>query len=924
MYHQPQCQEVFWVENNDISTITEWIENQGGNVNLQDANNNQLFGVALLHKHWDLANYLLEHGANANAPVFEQAHGKRFPIQIAMEHAQWELVERMIRMGANPKVYVNHISPLFYFCKTKNIGMVNFILTLGIPDIVNYPEHNSPLKMAAILGDRDLVQILVPAGASIESKESQDGNGTSAGCMFTPIQYAAMFGHRHIVSELMNLPQCRSDLVDSNMSSSYESNIDVNEIVNSMLPYNNNGFDYPNDAGGKQNLRIDLLLLQACAKNYILQRAVFRISGTDAQIRQRSNEYLNRALLALDVIDRSTQPPPIVTPSTRGFDRIKSVQKMMFYLFCTSVATYVRNHPGMRNIGVIKDGWRAISYLGRAVSGTVDRGYFHGNRLIRINLEQTLNANWENILRTVGMLRDFITNPDHQSLRVLKSTLLYKISAHQSDCEQLSKLQNMYVCFNETDLQSNDRNRVQAILNAISATLEIITVHLSDFSSPYFHDLNFDALSQVRNHLRHINGDNNNQDVFSNRSRALRFEMLINGQNPKLMAAIIHFVQHDFAEIRKRINAYYTFVESIDVDNLQALQQRFIESTGRTAYARNTLWSYYNFLNYRRSVSSLCALLEVRDNNQNYPQEGVIHRHLRTTTDITNAHDDTNLRRWNARVRTTLGLTRTYIQSFQPSERRKINEEVKKLLPNQTDLQSTTKYSRRIQCYLRYVANIHYAITTLERIIDTNRTIQQHNDRILREVVPESSPSYELLPREEQARNDNLAREIERNTIVRYNAIEWQVAHFYEHVSNLIENQEFLDTYCEENGNTIQLLLDIEQIRNYVAHVANLSFVNEQGLAANQYQLFDLCQHAPSILEGFQKVHLKWQTLLTKLIAIVPQEKVHQITNQQGNPALVSSNSQYYGLTSKQLLGVGGAALTATIGFACYKYLKRS
>ncbi len=204
MYHQPQCQEVFWVENNDISTITEWIENQGGNVNLQDANNNQLFGVALLHKHWDLANYLLEHGANANAPVFEQAHGKRFPIQIAMEHAQWELVERMIRMGANPKVYVNHISPLFYFCKTKNIGMVNFILTLGIQNIVNYPEHNSPLKMAAILGDRDLVQILVPAGASIESKESQDGNGTSAGCMFTPIQYAAMSGHRQIVNDIDN------------------------------------------------------------------------------------------------------------------------------------------------------------------------------------------------------------------------------------------------------------------------------------------------------------------------------------------------------------------------------------------------------------------------------------------------------------------------------------------------------------------------------------------------------------------------------------------------------------------------------------------------------------------------------------------------------------------------------------------------
>lgn len=920
MSYQPNQEVFLQVQNNDEDAIHEWVENQAGDLNIQDSNNNQLLGIALLNHHWGLANYFIEHGANLEALIREPGtHDSKSPLKIAMQYAQWELVEKLIRRGANPKDYINHVSPLHYFSKMNNIGMVNFILSSNIPDIVDYPPHNSPLKAAIIAGHLNIVEILVTGGASISNQESLDESG--AQYSFTPIQYAAMFGHRDIVGYLIALHTHQHGFADDNMGP-MEAMINMNEVVANMLPYNRNTFNYSNDLAGQQGLRVELLLLQACTKHYTLQRAVPRIFGNRTEIRQRSDQYYNRALLALDVIDRSlsTQSPPIVALDLYGSDRITSLQKMMFASFCTSITTYVQNHPDINTNNPV---WKIISYLGGIIDCAADRGYFHHNHIIRTNARQFIDIAWENILASIQTLKDFVIHRDDRRLQTLKTTQFYKISAYLNDCEQLLKLEDTYLCFNETDLQSNEPSQIEAALNAIAATLEIVTVHLSEFSRAYFHDLDFESLSQVRNHLRHVNGDNNHHDAFAAMSRARRFENLIIGQNTILMNAFIHFMRHDFSEIRERVKTYKSFVDAINTPEI--LYQNFTISTGKITDIKNTLWSYYNFIGYRRNVLNLRTLLEEHDDS-NYTQENPVQKALRTRTAITaitvieGRLNEPHLREWNARVRETLDLAKRKIEKIQPvAEKKRIKSAMQRLLPNQEDKTNLTVFSSKIHCYLRYAANIHYAILNLQRIINIKRSIEQNNTNILERIIPESSSTYKHLSKEEQRANDALGCVLKRNSLIRYNVMEWYAVHFYEHLSELIEEKIFLNTYHEHHGDTTQLLLDIEQIRNYVAHVANLKFVNEQGSGINQTDLFNLCQHANDMLEGLQRVQKEWQILLEELIAIIPQEKIQEFSTPQSSGV---HNTRFCGFTYNQLLKGASIMGAVVIGYSLKKGLE--
>ena len=141
----------------------------------------------------------------------------------------------------------------------------------------------------------------------------------------------------------------------------YSAHIDMNEVVESMLPRPRPA--PAEDLVEKRNLRAKLLILQATTKHYTLQRAVPKIRGSQHQIQQRRNQYLNRALLALDVIERSTLEPPIIIPDTRGTDCIVVLQKMAFSWFCASMATYTRNHLSDELPNNVV--WKAISYLGQ-------------------------------------------------------------------------------------------------------------------------------------------------------------------------------------------------------------------------------------------------------------------------------------------------------------------------------------------------------------------------------------------------------------------------------------------------------------------------------------------------------------------------------------------------------------------------------
>lgn len=878
-----------------------------------------------------MADFLVNNGANVRIGINNTPQDGnnvsvlRFPI----EHRRWDLVERLIRQGANPREYYNKVSPLGYFVQSNNQEVIRFIIgnaNQNGQDVINYPSHHSPLKIAVIMGNLEVVRLLVESGASVGNRETLDGNGNQAQYKFTPIQFAAMFGHKAIVRHLISLPTHQTDYADINIGFSldlldertgYSASIDMNELASNMLPYNREGFNYNNDEDGQRNLRADLLMLQAGSKHYALQRAVPRVTGNPNQIQQRRGEYLNRALLALDVLQRANLDPPLITTDGR-FDRITVLQKMAFSWFCTSITTYARDNRAIQNSN---PAWKSLSYMGCIIDHAANRGYFHGHRLIRNGIGTIFDQFWEDILPECTLLENFISNDNEETRNQFKNTNLYKIASYLNDCEQLSKVDKLYLFIDEEDLLSNDGKRIEAVLNAIAATLEIITEHLSEVSRNYFHDLNLNTLQQIRNHLRHVNGDNHTHNVFSEISRAKRFENLMVGQNPKLMQALRRFIRNDFAEIRIRVNQYQSFIEGINTKT--ALYRSFRRTDGQMEYIRNTLWSYSHFFAYRRNATELYNLLN-EAGHVNYQQEAIIQKYLRTNTDIntvtyTDNHQYENgLRAWNARVRTELGLNREHMRSLPAPEKARIAE----LLPNRDNRNNNVELSKKIHCYLRHAGNIHYAIATLQRIIQIQGDIDRLNDQLMQESFNRIAPSLNTAGHHSPFYSDPAHAEIKKNNLIKHSAIEWHAVHFYEHVAELIREPIFKESYHEKGGDTSQLMIfSVEQIRNYIAHVTNLSFVDGRGIGEDSSNLSKLVEQAQPILSTFEQIQEDWQGLLNNLVRMVPQARQQEIEARMQRPTTLAANTnETNSPTSRQLLtGIGFfAAAGLAVGAAYY------
>lgn len=826
---QQKTQQMFQlVEKNDISAVLCCIEQQDFDLHIKDINNNELLGVALLHKHWKLAMLLVEKGADPNVKVIEPGvSGFVLAINIAMKYKKWDLVGAMIKKGADPRNYEEHISPLHYFSRTGNLEMVRYILGLSahISDITNFPKHNSPLKAAVIAGKLEVVKLLVTAGASLDQREAITPNdGSQAQHQFTPVQFAAMFGHRDIVLYLMQHPRQQPNDLHINMGLSldlfgsrteYSAYIDIDQIVTAMKSSRAAGRD-------EQQLKADLLMLQANAKYYSLTRVVPKFIG--AKVEQRRNVYLELANLALNVLERAGQEPPIILPSDRPcINRIAVLQKEAFAWFCSSIATYVRNNSAV-DINDSAQAWKTISYLGTIIDCNADRGYAHYLKQVRTRMGLIIDATFQEILIDIHQVRAFINASNNIEIRQqFEKTKFYQIAAFLNDVEQLEKLGNAYLLFNVDDLLSGDRSRIEATLNAIAATLEILTTHLSPIARTYFHDLDFDTLAQIRNHLRHVNGDNRQHNTFSQDSRAQRFNALINGNAPKMMKGFLNFVRNDFTEIQLRIKMYSNFLGSLKTS--QDLFQQF--------KLKDSVLE--KFKNYVRYAKNLRGVLEEKVTTP-FSFEDRFEFNIRTKTKIETVKNDITIKAWNERVRKLLKLTKKNIKAIPSRQKREqISASLQQLLPIDGD---DLSFSRKVICYSKYSANLNLVILCLQRIIELNDTVFKESDGVI---------------------------VIKLMDVTRFNAIERNIVHLYEHAIEFINNKTFLEEYCAQNGDTSSLLAEFEQIRNYISHTANPSFASPEGKPTNQNHIFALCEELPSILEGMRRVLKTWQTIITEL-----------------------------------------------------------
>lgn len=143
-----------------------------------------------------------------------------------------------------------------------------------------------------------------------------------------------------------------------------------------------------------------------------------------------------------------------------------------------------------------------------------------------------------------------------------------------NDYEQMEKLRNVYCTFNVDDLRSGDSNRMIAALNSVAAVLEIISSHISTIARSYFSGLDYTALEKIRNHMRHINGNNRYHNAYLPMSRARRFNLLLANQNPVLLQAFVNFVLSVHSTIIGQADNDIVFFNSFQ--NCEDIRQRFI------------------------------------------------------------------------------------------------------------------------------------------------------------------------------------------------------------------------------------------------------------------------------------------------------------------------------------------------------------
>ena len=150
-----------------------------------------------LHKavksgHLSIVKMLLENGANINA----QSSFLKTPLYKAVDEGHQEIVQMLLQKGAN--VHSNCI--LHYAVLSQNKDIVRDLIQYGIDVNETIKNQDSALHLAAEMGFKEIVQILVDSKANIESK-SNTGNAT-------PLITAAAHNNKSIVKILIKKGAC--------------------------------------------------------------------------------------------------------------------------------------------------------------------------------------------------------------------------------------------------------------------------------------------------------------------------------------------------------------------------------------------------------------------------------------------------------------------------------------------------------------------------------------------------------------------------------------------------------------------------------------------------------------------------------------------------------------------------------------------
>ncbi len=146
----------------NVERVLQLIEN-GWDVNtVSPVRGDTPIFAALQHKHFDVVNALLDHGADVNFAGV----GKSTPLHHAALVNNADVIERMMKMGADPtRVDDFRHLPLHYAVERANPRAAKLLLVQ--PDLMDQPDTHdrTPLDHAVELADPEIALMLLHAGA---------------------------------------------------------------------------------------------------------------------------------------------------------------------------------------------------------------------------------------------------------------------------------------------------------------------------------------------------------------------------------------------------------------------------------------------------------------------------------------------------------------------------------------------------------------------------------------------------------------------------------------------------------------------------------------------------------------------------------------------------------------------------------------
>jgi len=176
---------------NENENIVRFLVDNGADINKEGENDLPLFKAIRMNNE-GIVRYLVDHGADINRSNYR---GETALI-LAIDKKNENIIRYLIHCGADIHfVGTNNGTPLLHAIKSNMIELVKYLIEHGsnVNQTIQNNE-NSPIALAALLGNEEIIKCLVEHGANV------NGNSNEV----TPLYNAISKGNENIVSFLID------------------------------------------------------------------------------------------------------------------------------------------------------------------------------------------------------------------------------------------------------------------------------------------------------------------------------------------------------------------------------------------------------------------------------------------------------------------------------------------------------------------------------------------------------------------------------------------------------------------------------------------------------------------------------------------------------------------------------------------------